>query len=893
MRQMRLKTFICTGSVLLMGLFSSCNSKDAASDLFPSEVMEEAKVALDTKSESLGFTQSLMSPFDSLDLSKDEHNALEFLFAYMPTPDIVDHSTDFHLNNVRITLQAREELPWGKSVPTDLFRHFVLPLRVNNEVLDDFRTEYYTELRDLVKGMSMHDAVLELNHWSHQHITYEPSDGRTSAPIATLRNALGRCGEQSTFVVAVLRTVGIPARQVYTPRWAHTDDNHAWVEAWVDGTWYYFGASEPAPVLNNAWFDAPVLRAMMLQTNAFGHYTGPEEKLLESPTYTILNITSNYVPTAVAKVKVLNPDGTPAAGATVTFRLYNYSELYPLATRTADENGEATLEMGLGDVVVVASKSDDELAIGHLSNKEGGTLLELTLGSYDDIPEDIHYALVPPAEKSPEQKFTPEQEAENNKRMEENNSIRGAYTATFPDAEQATKLAGELSLSAENRSILIERFPISRGYHNEIEGFLRSANAKGKANEAVQLLNSLMDKDLHDVNIEALEQILDRALTQEEWQNPDIISPRVMLETIYPQQLALDAAYDEIKHSTPGYDELKVSEKANAIANVLSTFKVDSLYNPFRIPVSPEQTWKMKVGDRRTLTILLVRLLRTAHIPAKYDSGNGVVVFTNEKGEEQILPFLSESDPEAESTQANCPLVLTYTQEKFLKTPKYEMQFAVNYIQPNGQPATYGFDWGTPYYDLNNKKLLYTKNLVGTGARQADGTVLYHLSKLKCGVATPLLFDHNDDAVSVIGNLNAESKYADEATGTEKTILSTTGRGYYLLVIGKPHHEPTDHILRDLQVLMDEEGNSPLPILGLTAKGFSSTEELRALLPQATWGQDTQGIEAEIAAGLEYAGKFDMPVVVVADTFNRIVFFSQGYTIGIGDRLKAVIGEVK
>ena len=32
------------------------------------------------------------------------------------------------------------------------------------------------------------------------------------------------------------------SRQVYTPRWAHTDDNHAWVEAWVNGKWYFLGA---------------------------------------------------------------------------------------------------------------------------------------------------------------------------------------------------------------------------------------------------------------------------------------------------------------------------------------------------------------------------------------------------------------------------------------------------------------------------------------------------------------------------------------------------------------------------------------------------------------------------------------------------------------------------
>ena len=36
----------------------------------------------------------------------------------------------------------------------------------------------------------------------------------------------------------------------------------------------------------------------------------------------------------------------------------------------------------------------------------------------------------------------------------------------------------------------------------------------------------------------------------------------------------------------------------------------------------------------------------------------------------------------------------------------------------------------------------------------------------------------------------------------------------------------------------------------------------------------------------------ELPVIIIADTFNRVVFFSQGYTIGIGDQLKRVIGKI-
>ncbi len=224
----------------------------------------------------------------SLKPTLEQTEALEFLYAYMPLADVTDYPTSFYLDNVKATLTAREEMAWGKNVPELLFRHFVLPLRVNNEPLDSSRTVFYRELKDRVMGKSMYDAILEVNHWCHEKVTYQPSDARTSAPLATVRTATGRCGEQSTFTVAALRAVGIPARQVYTPRWAHTDDNHAWVEAWADGKWYFLGACEPEPVLNLGWFNAPASRAMLMHTKVFGDYAGPEEVMLRATNFCAL-----------------------------------------------------------------------------------------------------------------------------------------------------------------------------------------------------------------------------------------------------------------------------------------------------------------------------------------------------------------------------------------------------------------------------------------------------------------------------------------------------------------------------------------------------------------------------------------------------------------------------
>ena len=129
------------------------------------------------------------------DLTSYEREALEFLYAYMPLADIADYSGEFHLMNVRASQKAADEMPWGKVIPEDLFRHFVLPVRVNNEHLDSARVVFYEELKNRVKSLSLYDAILEVNHWCHEKAIYTPSDARTSSPLATVRTAIRACGE--------------------------------------------------------------------------------------------------------------------------------------------------------------------------------------------------------------------------------------------------------------------------------------------------------------------------------------------------------------------------------------------------------------------------------------------------------------------------------------------------------------------------------------------------------------------------------------------------------------------------------------------------------------------------------------------------------------------------
>ncbi len=338
------------GITLLLAL-SSCNGGHLISD-----AAERAAVRQDFEKRRENLPQGDLFGVFNRPMSDRQREAMTFLYAYMPLADIADHPGEFYLQNVDCALRAREEMPWGKSVPEREFRHFVLPVRVNNENLDSCRPVFYEELKNRVKNLSLYDAVLEVNHWCHEKVIYTPSDARTSSPLASVKTAYGRCGEESTFTVAALRSVGIPARQVYTPRWAHTDDNHAWVEAWVDGKWYFLGACEPEPVLDLGWFNAPASRGMLMHTKVFGRYDGPEEVMLRTPRYTEINVIGNYAPTARAEVTVTDAEGNPVADAKVEFKVYNYAEFYTVAAKQTAADGKTSLTAGKGDMLVWASK---------------------------------------------------------------------------------------------------------------------------------------------------------------------------------------------------------------------------------------------------------------------------------------------------------------------------------------------------------------------------------------------------------------------------------------------------------------------------------------------------------------------------------------------------------
>ena len=817
----------------------------------------------------------------------EDSEALQFLYAYMPLADVTDYPTTFYLDNVRATLRAREETAWGKDVPELLFLHFVLPLRVNNEALDSFRTTCYADLRQRVEGLSMTEAILEVNHWCHERVTYQPSDGRTSSPLSTIRSAYGRCGEESTLTVSALRAIGIPARQVYTPRWAHTDDNHAWVEAWADSQWHFLGACEPEPVLDLGWFNAPASRAMLMHTRVFGDYDGPEEVMLRTSNFTEINLIDHYADTSRIDFVVTDADGRPADNAQVDFKLYNYAEYCTVVTKYTDRRGKTFLTAGRGDMMVWASRQGRYGYAKASFGTDSVVTITLTRSAASDALQPVHpterYDIVPPAEHARMPRVTEAQRSANSLRLAQEDSIRRRYMSTFLDEPAARETALASGLDPDSVAPLLVK---ARGNHAAILQFLVAH--RDRPERAIALLRSLRDKDLRDMPVS----ILDDHFGAESAQ----LCPRVENEMIilpFKQQLqdAFDAATVREMRRDPSLLVRWVRDNVR--------LNPDSL--ALRIAQTPMGVWRSRLTDERSRDIFFVDLARSLGIEARKDHVTSKVQYRVAGGSWTDVVF----DASRQQSSPVGTLVIRYQPTKVFDDPKYFTHFTITRID-EGKTTLLNFEegladmgegvsWSSTF--RNGTPLdVGTYELV-TGVRLASGSVLSssQIFSIRAGETTTvdMALRQSNSEVCVIGNFDSESTYF-LPDGREVSLLSQTGRGYYAIGVVGMGQEPTNHALRDIARVKAEleAWGRPIVLLFEDAEAAAkfSEADYDTLPSTVVYGIDSGGkIRRQIAHAMKMDDDAQLPLFLIADTFNRVVFQSQGYTIGLGEQMVKVV----
>ena len=187
----------------------------------------------------------------------EQREAAAFLIANMPRRDLTSLSKAYLVEHVELAFRAREELPWGRALPDELFLNHVLPYASINERRDRWRADFLKRFLPVAKACKTPtEAVLRLNKNAFAalgvkyHARKRPKPDQS--PYESIEAGYASCSGLSVLLIDACRAVAIPARFVGTPLWIDRKGNHSWVEVW-DRQWRFVGAAEPGP-LDKAWF---------------------------------------------------------------------------------------------------------------------------------------------------------------------------------------------------------------------------------------------------------------------------------------------------------------------------------------------------------------------------------------------------------------------------------------------------------------------------------------------------------------------------------------------------------------------------------------------------------------------------------------------------------------
>ena len=812
--------------------------------------------------------------FTLADTLKDDmrREAVQFLLAYMPLSDLAVYEPGFLLANVDAALKTRSEMPWGSAVPADLFLHFVLPPRVNNENPDSFRLAYYDELINRIDGLAAEEAALEINHWCHEKVAYQPSDSRTSSPMATILSARGRCGEESTFTVAALRTAGLPARQVYTPRWAHSDDNHAWVEVWINGQWHYMGACEPEPVTDRGWFTEPARRAMLVHTRAFGRYTGDEPLVRSEKLFSEINTLDRYAITKNLEVNVVDTIGIPVPKATVRYLLYNYAEFYPLTALVCDDKGASHLTTGIGSLLIWA---DDGSRYGFTFTSPPDTVIKVTISSVHPSVTISADLIAPPVMK-PFPGIEEEFVILNNQMLKKEDSIRQLYINSWMSDVSVAELSSSSGIAEERITKVLRT---SMGNYSDIASFISGAG--GKAGLAMRLLESISEKDLRDTPQEILNDHLSNVpvkpdTMEEKFYDKWILSPRVDNEILSPFRSSL-------KEIPEGLHSEFAAHPSSITGWIDTAITITDTENYYGTPLIPAGVMRLRIADRHSRDIFFVALCRTAGHPARLAPGTGKPQYF-EAGEWHDVWFTGDKRLSGEKG------VVTFFSEEQTPVPQYTIHFTLAVLE-NGRYKTLDYGDEVRVEDIPEKlPLAPGRYMLTTGNRDENGNVLASVSffDLSPGedarVAVKLRHKENK-------NLSAWSIDLERTihthTGAKSDLKSLADKGIVLIWI-EPGKEPTRHILNDLPQLKKEfdawGGNFIFLFNTATAPGSFKPEELKGIPGKSIFApdKDLTLMLSSLGGGV---AEHPLPVVVCCDSTGNVLFFSEGYRIGTGEQI--------
>ena len=849
--------------------------------MFSKEFNKKIEERLDYRINELGLTL-LKDELEKLKETEDTDvmEGLNYLYAYMPLSDIGDYKIETFLDFAKHGVFLFNEGEFKGQANEEMFAEYVLGARINNEDIVENRKIFYDRVKSLIKGKTMKEAVIDINYWCSSKVTYRSTDSRTANPITVYNNTYGRCGEESTFGVSVFRSAGIPARQVYVPLWSHCDDNHAWVEVWCDGKWYFLGACEPEDELNQGWFLNASKRAMMVHARCYDPEL--EKDVNEGVGIPVaVNALSTYAPTREIFVKVMNEAGEPFADTKVYFKVINYSMPGEIAVTCTDEEGVTRLKTGRGSLIISAY--------------EDGNYGEVLVDTAEDI--QITLVLSPDGYKKTEGSFIMRAPSLVNSAKVENKAKSEASDARKKEEaeKRAYKEASLFDREAAERTIKrfkgkdeeILSFALLKSCENqrELEKFIsekREIPDKWK----VGLIDSLTQKDYQDTEAETLfnhclytdEKLFDKYPREIFYKY--ILCPRVDFEMIRPYRKFLSERFEGAKVSN--IDEIRalfneVDAKLKEKPEYEYSSLISSAFGAFSIGYASEKSKR----------VIFIQLLRSLGVPSRLNPNDRRMEVYLDDG------FIAIEE-EKESPKGSLELDF----EAGVNWSYYDNFSLLVYSEGDFKPLYLDMedikkDGGVLKLNAGTYRLI-TSNRLPNGNIFAKSVI----AEVKEGERTRLPVTFYEAGISdmlsdyPIRNIEFETEKKEKTSIGE---LTKDKNGIFIWLSAKA--EPTEHILNELHD-KKELFNKLKTKLHLVVKSKDELEDanikrIAGELSNRDILFESFDTEAGKLARELYLEPGLYPLICVVDKAGKGVYGTAGYNVGTADMLLKICGYLE
>ena len=810
---------------------------------------------------------------------------LEYLYASMPLSDAVNYPPELFEGFAAHGHFLRENVDWCRELSEELYLNQVLFHRVNDEEISECRELFYKKLWPLVQGKSMEEAAKIINYWCLEQATYRLTDERTASAETVLRCSFGRCGEESMFTVNALRSVGIPARQVYAPKWPHCDDNHAWVELFCNGRWQYLGACEPEESLNRGWFMAAASRAMLVHSRTFGPVMMQEELISGDGCMSLWNQLPRYADSKKLTVTVLEND-LPLPGVTVRCELLNYAEFAPISRQITNEKGQIFLTTGLGDLHLHCVKDGRFLTCKIDLREESEIIIDFAAAKLCETEDrqGVDFDMQPPTDnmnylhpQSEEVKLLRQ------KKFDEAVAKRHQKEAAYLDVQAGEQLLLQRGWSAENAKRGAKLLAGSYGNEQELLTFLSGDRIDLK----LSLLEVLTEKDRYDCKVEVLQEAYDGALNFEadcprELFVPYLMNPRIGREILKPWRNALLQKFTEEEKVSFIADPTSISKWIkNNILHQPQQEHPDLLTTPLALVLS-------KNGNQRSQDILFVAICRSLGIPARlapddqrpqfWDKKNELFVDGAPKQEGKLLEFRLETEEMEPWIYSQNWSLARLEQGEYVTLDLSNERWVDNRLSLQLMPGQ---------YRLLTCKRMPTGALFAKEYRfelKQDGDSL-SISQRKAKL-TDLL---SDKPIPDFSLYTAEG----EACSMEE-LCADRANLFLWLEEGK---EPTEHILNEMEDLRDGfSGLDANIFFVLKSKGALKDARIHRALENIAGIQvlyDDFRDTMSMLARRMYIDPDKLPIVVLCSKGLNGIYGSSGYNVGLGDLILKIFNELK